>query len=45
MKWGKEAEANGRRSGLMASAVDSGPNGLGSVPGQGNAFCFWEITV
>ena len=32
----------GRRGGLMVSALDFGSNGPGSSPGRGTALCSWE---
>ena len=31
----------GRRGGLVASALDSGPSGLGSSAGRGHMLCCW----
>ena len=45
-KWKKlnfwEPYNDGRRGGLMVSALDSGSSGLGSSPGQGTVLSSWE---
>ena len=36
-----KVQINGRRGGLVVSALDSGSGGPGSSPGRGTALCSW----
>ena len=36
---------DGRRGGLMISALDSGPSGMGSVPGRDHCVVFLRKTL